>query len=298
MVAGSIFFWATSASSTQDNRIAILHMCHQHSELTRLLRSWRERVNPDEVPGFSARYGRRRKHGLTQTEVADLVGVSLRWYNKLETGTPGAYSDDFLDRVSRVLLLDDDERHALYVYAVHREPAPRLRPDTSSLDPYVVEYVRQHEMPAYISDLAWDLRVYNDKALKQFPWMQYGINIMLWVLSYPEARMQLIDWEESWAKPMAAQLRMAANQNKDHARLTEVVREIRERDEDARRIYDRDVTSYTHPDGSHRRLYLPHHHDREFEVVWLGFAPLRDPSMRFIVSVTADSQIPTPPAAD
>ncbi len=273
-------------------------MCHQKNELTRLLRAWRRRVDPNEVPGFTARYGRRRKHGLTQPEVADLVGVSLRWYSMLETGKAAPYSNDFLERVCRILLLDDDERHALYVYAVHREPAPRPRPDASSLDPYLADYVRQHEMPAYISDLAWDLRIYNHAALKQWRWMAYGINIMIWVLTYPEARMQLIDWENAWAKPMAAQLRMAANKNPDHQRLAEVVREIREGDEDARRIYDEDVTSYTHPDGSHRRIYLPHHHDREFEVVWLGFAPLRDPTMRFIVSVPADSQ-PTglPPAA-
>ncbi|MFI6682579.1 helix-turn-helix domain-containing protein [Streptomyces sp. NPDC050485] len=271
---------------------------HQSNELSRLLRSWRQRLNRDEVPGLSVRYGRRRRNGLTQEEVADLVGVSVRWYNKLETGKDEAYSDDFLDRVSRVLLLDDDERHALYVYAVHREPEPRPRPDTSSIDPYLADYVRQHEMPAYISDLAWDLRIYNNEALRQFPWMAYGLNIMLWVLTYPEARMQLIDWENAWAKPMAAQLRMAATQNKGHQRLIEVVKEIRERDEDARRIYDNDVTSYKHPDGSHRRLYLPHHHDREFEVVWLGFAPLRDPSMRFIVSVPADKQHTVmPPAA-
>ncbi|MCM1967809.1 helix-turn-helix domain-containing protein [Streptomyces sp. G1] len=262
-----------------------------------MLRSWRQRLNPEEVPGFTARYGRRRKHGLTQTEVADLVGVSARWYNKLETGTPGAYSDDFLDRISRVLLLDDAERHALYVYAVHREPAPWPRPDTSSIDSYLADYVRQHEMPAYISDLAWDLRIYNNEAVRQFPWMAYGINIMQWVLTYPEARMQLIDWETAWAKPMAAQLRLAASQNKDHARLTEVVREIREKDEDARRIFDTDVTSYTHPDGSHRRMYLPHHHDREFAVIWLGFAPLRDPSMRFIVSVPADKPTTLPAEA-
>lgn len=221
-----------------------------------------------------------------------MVGVSLRWYSRLETGSGSHYSDDFLERVSRVLLLDDDERHALYMYAVHREPEPRRRPDASSIDPYLADYVRQHEMPAYLSDLAWDLRIYNHAALKQWPWMAYGLNIMVWVLTYPEARMQLIDWENAWAKPMAAQLRMAANQNPHHERLQEVVREIRDNDEDARRIYDHDVTSYTHPDGSHRRIYLPHHHDTEFEVVWLGFAPLRDPSMRFIVSVPADKATP------
>ncbi|MFD7336652.1 helix-turn-helix domain-containing protein [Streptomyces violascens] len=264
-------------------------MSEHPNELTRMLREWRRRQDPNEVAGFTARYGRRRKHGLTQKEVAELTGVSERWYNKLERAVSAPYSDDFLDRVSRILNLDDDERHALFVYAVAREPAPRPRPDISSLDPYMVDYVRQHEMPAYISDQAWDLRIYNNEAMKQFPWMKYGINIMVWVLAFPEAKFQLIDWEDAWAKPMAAQLRMAAAQHRDNARLAEVVREVRERDEAARRVFDNDVTSYTHPDGSHRRMYLPHHADKEFEVVWLAFAPLRDQSLRFIVSIPADT---------
>ncbi|MER6912251.1 helix-turn-helix domain-containing protein [Streptomyces sp. NPDC000594] len=258
-------------------------------ELNRLLPAWRKRLPRDEVPGLTARYGRRRRQGLTQEEVADLVGTSSRWYGKLESGAPGPYSLDFLERVSRVLQLGESERHALFFYGAGKEPASRPRPDASSLDPYVADYVRQQELPTYISNLAWDLVIYNRAALAQFPWMAYGLNIMIWVLTYPEARMQLIDWENTWARPMAAQLRMAARKHTGHQRLAEVVREIRERDEVARQILDADVMSYSHPDGSRRFLYLPDHHEQAFEVVWLAFSPLRDPTLRLIVSMCADS---------
>ncbi|MEV0445275.1 helix-turn-helix domain-containing protein [Streptomyces spectabilis] len=261
------------------------------SELNRMLKAWRMRLDPNDVAGFTARYGRRWKKGLTQEELAAVIGVTPRWYGQLERGADEAYSDDFLEGVARILKLDEHERHALFKYAKGCEPPGRRQPDVSSIDPHLAAYVRQHEMPAYISDAAWDLRIYNEAALRQFPWMAYDINIMTWVLTHPEARIQLIDWEDAWAKPMAAQLRLAASiTHRDNPRLAEVVREVRERDEVARRIYDHDVTSYVHPDGSHRRMYLPHHHDREFSVVWLAMAPLRDQSLRFIVSVPADTE--------
>ncbi|MEU9530063.1 helix-turn-helix transcriptional regulator [Streptomyces sp. NPDC048210] len=69
--------------------------------LPELLRSWRRRVNPDEIPGLASP-GRRAK-GLTQRDVARLTGVSERWYGALERGMEAKYSADFLDRLSSVL---------------------------------------------------------------------------------------------------------------------------------------------------------------------------------------------------
>src|SRR6478735_7222644 len=81
--------------------------------LPELLRSWRRRVNPDEIPGLASP-GRRAK-GLTQRDVARLTGVSERWYGALERGMEANYSADFLDRLSSVLGLSRAERDALYL---------------------------------------------------------------------------------------------------------------------------------------------------------------------------------------
>ncbi|MFT2017705.1 helix-turn-helix transcriptional regulator [Streptomyces sp. 796.1] len=263
-------------------------MNHPQSDLTRLLRAWRRRVNRDEV-ALPSRFNRRRKAGLTQEEVADLVGVSPRWYNRLETGAPGAYSDLFLEAVAEALSLDDTERHALFVHAVGRQPQPRPHVlPSGGISPHFAELVRRQPLPAYISDTAWDVHLYNDHAVGHMPWMKSVGNVMIWALAHPQARLQLVDWETKWARPMAAQLRAAASQHKDNPRLAQVIREVREGSEEGRRIYDDDVTVCTHPKGA-LRYRMPESRSDEVEAVWLGFQPLAGPqSMHFIAWLPTD----------
>lgn len=45
---------------------------------------------------------------------------------------------------------------------------------------------------------------YNNRVVTDFLWMLHSTNTMEWALTYPEARTQLIEWEEYWAKPMMA----------------------------------------------------------------------------------------------
>ncbi|WP_370421983.1 helix-turn-helix domain-containing protein [Streptomyces sp. QH1-20] len=253
----------------------------------RMARQWRERVDPEELPGFTARYGRRQQSRLTQDDVSRLIGFSARWYSNLERGVKTPYSDAFLDSVARVLELSGDERHTLYTYTVKRPPEPVPGVDTSIIDPALARFVHMQPHPCYVSDQGWDVPIYNDAAAKQWRWMTRGGNVMLWALTQPEARLQLIDWERSWAIPMAAQLHMARHKNPDHPRLREVVKKVNE-DPDARRIYWEEGLRNVHPDGSRRRVYLPHHHDQEFEVVFLAFPLLRDPSYRLMTVVPAD----------
>ncbi|MEU5435403.1 helix-turn-helix domain-containing protein [Streptomyces sp. NPDC020719] len=254
--------------------------------ITRMLKSWREARDPEAVAGFTARYGARRRRGLTQAEVAGLTGVSEGWYGKLERGVPEAYSDEFLESIVRVLGLDDAQRTHLFLTVTGREPAPQPRPDSSTIDPLVGAIVHALPWPAYTFNYRWDIRVFNAAAARDFPWMLHGVNVMLWALTYPEARIQLIDWEETWAKPMASQLRRAHQANPDDARLTEVVNEIKARDEDARRLLEDDVTAVTHADGHQRRLYLPNQTD-EAEVEFVMFGRLKN-SIRLMVVMPED----------
>ncbi|WP_157855848.1 MmyB family transcriptional regulator [Streptomyces aureocirculatus] len=112
--------------------------------------------------------------------------------------------------------------------------------------------------------------------------MHHGVNVMIWALTYPEARLQLIDWEETWAKPMASILRLTAQANPDNERLAEVIQEIKERDETARVILEEDNTARVHPDGDVRRLHLPNR-DGVFEVEFITFARLRNNTKLMVV---------------
>ncbi|WP_181798757.1 helix-turn-helix transcriptional regulator, partial [Streptomyces sp. WELS2] len=87
------------------------------------LRSRRARIRPEEV-GLPA-HGRRRVPGLRREEVAQLAGVSVDYYIRLEQGRGASVSDAVLDAVARVLRLDDTE-HA-HLRAVARPGRPRTR---------------------------------------------------------------------------------------------------------------------------------------------------------------------------
>ena len=71
------------------------------------------RLSPDAV-GVVAYHGRRRVSGLRREELAQLAGVSVDYYVRLEQGPPPTSRQAVLDAVARVLRLDDQERAHLY----------------------------------------------------------------------------------------------------------------------------------------------------------------------------------------
>lgn len=93
------------------------------AELGAFLRTRRARLRPAEagLPDFGER---RRVPGLRREEVAQLAGLSLGYYTRMEQGQNGTASDAVLDAVAQVLRLNDEERTYLYVLATR----PRIRP--------------------------------------------------------------------------------------------------------------------------------------------------------------------------
>jgi transcriptional regulator with XRE-family HTH domain len=79
------------------------------------LRTRRAAIQPEEV-GLPP-YGRRRVPGLRREEVAQLAGVSVDYYVRLEQGRGPNVSDAVLDAVARVLRLDPTERAHLRTLA-------------------------------------------------------------------------------------------------------------------------------------------------------------------------------------
>lgn len=256
-------------------------------ELSRLVRSWRERIDPQSIPGL-VRDGR-RKTTVSQEDMARLVEVSSVWYGRLERGEAAGYSDDFLDRVAIALRLSDDERMLLYLYAAGREPATRLAPCRMVLTEPLERVVQCQPWPAYMSDASWDVLTYNKHMRNWFPWVGSGLenNVMRWVFTYPEAREQLCDWETDWAPRMLAQMRVAHARQPGNERLAQVLGEILEVNPDARRHWEQANLVYTHPDGNRRKLHLPYHHEIiEIELVTL--APLRADSVRLVMLLPLD----------
>ncbi|RKT17097.1 helix-turn-helix protein [Streptomyces sp. 1114.5] len=90
------------------------------------LRSRRARILPEEV-GLPS-HGRRRVQGLRREEVAQLAGVSVDYYVRLEQGRGGSASDAVLTAVARVLRLDEVEAaHLRSLVRPPKEPAAGAR---------------------------------------------------------------------------------------------------------------------------------------------------------------------------
>lgn len=83
----------------------------RHLELHGCLVAWRARIRPRDV-GLSD-FGRRRVPGLRREEVAELVGVSSRWYELFEAGHCKRVSAEFVQRIADALLLNERERALL-----------------------------------------------------------------------------------------------------------------------------------------------------------------------------------------
>ncbi|MFF8868187.1 XRE family transcriptional regulator [Streptomyces sp. NPDC015139] len=267
--------------------------------ITRILRQARRRVDPRDIPGAAAALGARNRTGLTQNEVAQLLGVSAKWYRNLELGKPLSYSKALLEGVRRILALTEGEWETVW-QLTHGRPAPNADPESVTVDgrqvppPPVRRFVETQRWPAYLCDHRWDLLLYNRAASSNFPWMLYGTNVVVWTLTYPEARTQLIRWEDDWATPMIAQLRLHAELWSNDVGLQSIIRTV-QADPVARRLWNSPAV----PAVSHRgvtetrKLYLPRQGTKEFEVSLLTMKVDDMPSHRIVIAIPSHEAGPS-----
>jgi transcriptional regulator with XRE-family HTH domain len=180
-------------------------------ELAKFLRSRRERITPAEV-GLPAG-PRRRAVGLRREEVAVLAGLSPTWYTYLEQERDIKPSREVLDSLARVLRLTEDERRYVHnlAFGTIVDVAP-LDSDLGLAD-LVKQIVAQFEVspyPVYGGDQYGDVLAWNEAACEWYE--DWGAmppanrNILRWLLSSPQARTRLVDWE-SVAKDSVARWR-------------------------------------------------------------------------------------------
>jgi transcriptional regulator with XRE-family HTH domain len=97
------------------------------AEIRDFLLARRGRIPPERA-GFPA-HGDRRVTGLRREEVAQLAGVSVEYYARLERGNARGVSDTVLAALARALQLDEPERGHLFdlVHAANARPRSRVR---------------------------------------------------------------------------------------------------------------------------------------------------------------------------
>ncbi|MFE9692075.1 helix-turn-helix transcriptional regulator [Micromonospora sp. NPDC005806] len=202
-------------------------------ELGEFLRSRRARLAPEDVGVVS--YGARRVPGLRREELAQLAGVSITYYTRLEQGQSGNASDAVIEALARALRLTDDERAHLHDLARPRPGRRRrpARPDTAS------QGVRQliaamTEVPALVLGrrtevLAWNslahrlLAGHLDPDAPDRPVDRPNLTRMLFL--DPHTRDLHVRWEEEAARAVAA-LRLVAGRHADDRELAELIGEL------------------------------------------------------------------------
>jgi transcriptional regulator with XRE-family HTH domain len=101
-------------------------------ELSDFLRSRRGRLSPDDL-GLRS-YGARRVPGLRREELAQLAGVSVDYYTRLEQGRGVHPSHSVLDAIAQALQLDQAEASHLRRLAAP-QPVPRRKPPPELVRP-------------------------------------------------------------------------------------------------------------------------------------------------------------------
>lgn len=171
-----------------------------------LLKRWRARRTLATLPDADPAAG---DGPVTQTVMAEQLGISEHHYRRLESGRR-PMSSDVIAAIARILTLHPDEQTALYRWA--GRPVPPL---LSPIAPDVPEDLRDHidrwPFPALLEAPDFSVLAYNRHAARACPWTaRPGANVMVDLLLPGPGRDQCAQWAEHWAPPLLAQLRQAA----------------------------------------------------------------------------------------
>jgi len=222
----------------------------RRAELSEFLRTRRARLKPEDV-GLPD-YGRhRRVPGLRREELAQLAGVSVAYYTRLEQGNGRNVSSEVLDAIARALRLSDAE----HAHLTHLAKPTQHKKKPSARPQQVRGALRQlldtmDGVPAYISGRRSDVLVWNRMAAAVFgDWAELPPQERNWarmVFLRPEYRELFVDWEQK-AIDIVCHLRMDAGCHPDDPRLSALVGELSVKSEDFRRLWaTHDVKEKSH----------------------------------------------------
>jgi len=211
-----------------------------HAEIKAFLSSRRAKITPQQA-GLSAYAGNRRVPGLRRSEVADLAGVSVEYYAKLERGDLGGVSDSVLEALSRALQLDEAEHAHLLDLARAAGPAARTRRRTPAqqVRPAIQRLLDlMTEVPAIVNNARLDLVASNSlgRALFAPVYASPGrpanqpVNHARFTFLEAGAPGFWTDWERA-ADDSVAQLRTEAGRDPYDQALTGLVGELSTRSE-------------------------------------------------------------------
>ncbi|MET8883749.1 helix-turn-helix domain-containing protein [Streptomyces rubiginosohelvolus] len=213
----------------------------RRAELSEFLRTRRAKLQPQDVglPDFGRH---RRVPGLRREELAQLAGVSVAYYTRLEQGNGRNVSAEVLDAIARALRLTDAE-HAHLTHLARparhkkkRRPARVQRVRTGLL--YLLD--NMDGIPAYVTGARSDILAWNAMAAAVFgDWGALPAGERNWarlVFLSPGYRDLFVNWD-SKASDMVSYLRLYAGCHPDDPELSALVGELSVKSDEFRRLW-------------------------------------------------------------
>lgn len=194
------------------------------SPLGDFLKSSRDRVTP--VAAGLPTTIRRRVAGLRREEVAQLAGVSVDYYVRLEQGRETSPSPQVADSIGRVLMLDEHGLSHLYRLAGLTPARSGITADV--VDPGLASLLDEWSgHPAMVLGHAFDVVAANPLADALFLGFPPHRNLIESIFLHPAARSLYRDWDEVASNTVAGFRLLYAAQPND-ARMGRVLTELHE----------------------------------------------------------------------
>lgn len=250
-------------------------------------------------------FGRRRRvPGLRREELAQLAGVSVAYYTRLEQGNGQNVSAEVLDSISRALRLSESERAHLFHLA---KPRPVGAGESSQPQQVRQELVQLLDSlvgsPAYVWGRRGDILAWNEAAGALFGhWFSRPAGDRNWsriVFLDDRSRDFFLDWETKAAE-VVHQLRLDAGMHPHDPLVAALVSELCEESPDFQHMWaTHDVRRFSHGslrvrhdrvgalDLRYETLTLPD--DQEQAVTIYRAAP--GPSVDLFRAVTDDAHL-------
>ncbi|MFU9035483.1 MULTISPECIES: helix-turn-helix domain-containing protein [Streptomyces] len=200
------------------------------------LRARRGRVAPEDVGLAGGR--RRRVRGLRREELAQLAGISVDYYVRLEQGRNTQPSPEVLDALADALGLDAAERRHLATLAdARRGPAPTVR-----VSPGLQRMLdAMGGLPAFATNHRLDVVAWNDLGAELIGGLADPVrrdrNNARYLFRDPASQELHPEWQDRAAEAVG-QLRVAAGRYPEDTELAGLLSELATHSAEFRRIWD------------------------------------------------------------
>lgn len=228
------------------------------AEVRDFLTTRRARITP-EAAGLPTYGEQRRVPGLRRTEVAQLAGMSIEYYTRLERGNLAGVSEHVLNSVARALSLDDAEREHLFDLARVASTSARTprRTGSRAVRPNIYRILDALATPAYLRNRRFDILAANQHCFALYQGViapeTLPLNLARFMFLDRRAEDLYLDWD-AVADDTVAALRIEAGRNPLDRKLSDLVGELATRSDAFR-------TRWARHNVRHHRTAAKHIHN-------------------------------------